>query len=165
MNTTNTTTMDDRGIIVPCRACGQRNRVPFERLADAGRCGNCKADLSALSAPLDVSSAAHFDRIIAASALPVVVDYWAPWCGPCRMVAPELEKVATAGAGRFLVVKVNTEALPDLAQRHQIRSIPTLAVFASGREVARDAGARPAPAIEAFVRQALGAASGPRWAG
>ena len=85
-----------------------------------------------------------------------MVDFWAPWCGPCRMVAPEIEKVAVANAGRWLIVKVDTDALPGLGARYQIRSIPTMAVFAGGREAARTMGARPAPAIETFVRQAVG---------
>jgi thioredoxin len=95
----------------------------------------------------------NFEQVITSNPT-VVVDYWAPWCGPCKMVAPELQKVATRQAGRFLVVKVNTDALGDLGERFRIRSIPTLAVFAGGREVARTAGARPASDIEAFVEQA-----------
>jgi thioredoxin 2 len=88
------------------------------------------------------------------SPLPVVVDFWAPWCGPCRMVAPELERVAANNAGRFLVVKVNTDEIPELGERFGIRSIPTMAVFSGGKEAARTAGARPAADIEAFVRGA-----------
>ena len=99
-------------------------------------------------------SAAAFDALVQDSKLPVVVDFWAPWCGPCRMVAPELVKVAAANAGRFAVVKVNTDALPELGERYRIRSIPTMAVFAGGKEVARTTGARPAAQIEEFVRQA-----------
>ena len=83
------------------------------------------------------------------------MDYWAPWCGPCRMVAPELEKVAARQSGRLLVIKVNTDALPDLGERFGIRSIPTMAVFAGGREIGRTSGARPAADIEAFVAQAV----------
>jgi thioredoxin 2 len=89
--------------------------------------------------------------LIAQSSVPVVVDYWAPWCGPCRMVAPELAKVAARSAGKFLVVKVNTDALPDLGDRYRIRSIPTMAVFSGGREVSRTSGARPADEIERFI--------------
>ena len=87
--------------------------------------------------------------------LPIVIDFWAPWCGPCRMVAPELEKVARASAGEILVVKVDTEALPDVGARFAVRSIPTMAVYRDGRELTRTAGARPAAEIQAFVHQAL----------
>ena len=86
---------------------------------------------------------------------PVVVDFWAPWCGPCRMVAPELAKVARTHAGKYLVLKVNTDAIPELGERFRIRSIPTMAVFAGGQEVGRTAGARPAPDIEAFIESTL----------
>jgi thioredoxin 2 len=106
------------------------------------------------SEPIEIPSSELFDRLVKEAAIPVVVDYWAPWCGPCRMVAPELVKVASRNAGKLLVVKVNTDALADLGQRDNIRSIPTLAVFAGGREVARSAGARPAAEIEAFVQAA-----------
>jgi thioredoxin 2 len=145
---------DDRGIIVPCPQCAQKNRIAYARLGDAVRCGNCKHELTAPSAPADIATTADFDRLIAEASIPVVVDYWAPWCGPCRMVAPELEKVAARNASRFIVVKVNTDALPDLGERFSIRSIPTMAVFAGGREVARTSGARPANDIEQFVNDA-----------
>jgi thioredoxin 2 len=146
--------LDDRGVVVACGQCGQKNRLAYERLGATVQCGKCKATLSAPGSPIEVESSADFDRLIAGSSLPVVVDYWAPWCGPCRMVAPELQKVAARQAGRFVVVKVNTDALSDLGERFAIRSIPTLAVFAGGREVARTLGAQPANGIEAFVEQA-----------
>jgi thioredoxin 2 len=104
---------------------------------------------------VDVPSARLFDALVSQSAVPVVVDYWAPWCGPCRMVAPELQKVAARHAGQLLVVKVNTEALPDIAQRFGIQSIPTMALFKGGREVSRTVGARPAAGIEAFIAQTV----------
>ena len=112
---------------------------------------------SAPGEPIEVQQSADFDRLIAQSSLPVVVDYWAPWCGPCRMVAPELQKVAARQAGQAIVVKVNTDELSDLGQRFGIRSIPTLAVFEGGKEIARESGARPAPEIEAFIARARAA--------
>jgi thioredoxin 2 len=126
--------------------------VPFARTAKCGKCGSI---LSGAAEPVEVPSVAAFDALIRGSDQPVVVDFWAPWCGPCHMVAPEIVRVAASNAGRWTVVKVNTEALPELGDRYSIRSIPTMAVFAAGREVARTSGARPAADIEAFVRQAV----------
>ena len=111
------------------------------------------AGAGAAGSAIEIGTAADFDRVVSRASIPVVVDFWAPWCGPCRMVAPELVKVAARAAGRFLVVKVNTDAVPELGQRFGIRSIPTMAVFAGG-EAARTSGARPAADIEAFVAQA-----------
>ena len=129
--------------------------MPYHGLDKKVRCAQCKTMLPPPDAPVDVPSADAFDALVRSASLPIVVDFWAPWCGPCRMVAPELEKVARAAAGEFLVVKVNTEALEELGARHNVRSIPTMAVFKDGREVTRTAGARPAADIQAFVRQAL----------
>jgi thioredoxin 2 len=153
-----TVQMDDRGLIVACSNCGQKNRLAYERLGDEVRCGKCKQILKAPGEPIEIHQSADFDRLVSRSSLPVVVDYWAPWCGPCRMVAPELQKVASRLAGTVLVVKVNTDELSDLGQRYNIRSIPTLAVFAGGKEVARSAGARPADQIEALIRQSTATA-------
>jgi thioredoxin 2 len=149
-------TLDDQGVIVSCPSCGQKNRTAYARLGETGTCGKCHEPIAPPDAPIEVDTEAHFNRLLASSSMPVVVDYWAPWCGPCRRVAPELVKVAASGRGRFVVVKVNTEAQPALADQYHIRSIPTLAVFQGGREVSRFAGARPAAAIEAFLRQTLG---------
>jgi thioredoxin 2 len=147
--------LDDRGVVSACSSCGQKNRVVYSHLGDAVKCGRCKTDLSATTTPLEVDTTADFDRLVAHSSIPIVVDYWAPWCGPCRMVAPELAKVAARSGGKFLVVKVNTDALADLGERFRIRSIPTMAVFSGGQEVKRTTGARPAADIEQFIASAV----------
>jgi len=149
--------LDERGLVVACKSCGQKNRLPYARLADPVRCARCKTPIEPPATPIDIHTSADFDRLVGSASLPIIVDYWAPWCGPCRMVAPELQKVAARLAGRVLVVKVNTDELSDLGQRYGIRSIPTMAVFAGGKEMARTSGARPAADIEAFIDQAVAA--------
>ena len=147
--------LDPRGVVVTCRQCHQRNRISYNVLATTTRCGACKSNLSPIDSPIDVDSEAEFDALISSSSVPVLVDFWAAWCGPCKMVAPELEKVASGNAGKLIVAKVSTEQLPSLAQRFQVSSIPALSVFSNGREVKRAAGARPAAAIQSFVYQSI----------
>jgi thioredoxin 2 len=146
--------LDERGVVVPCGSCGGVNRLAYGALDRPARCGQCKTALPAPGVPLDVPSPAVFDAA-AAGTLPLVVDFWAAWCGPCRMVAPELERVARSRAGRALVVKVDIDAQPALAERFRIQSVPTLAVLVQGREAARVAGVRPAAEIERLLEQAL----------
>ena len=147
--------LDGSGVIVTCERCGRANRLAYAALGKTSRCGQCRDAIAPPAAPIEVTDAAAFDAAVATSALPILVDFWAPWCGPCKMVAPELERVARSTAGRYLVLKLNTDVHQEIAGRFRIRSIPTLALLAGGAEVERLAGARPASDIEAFAARAL----------
>jgi thioredoxin 2 len=153
------------GTIVPCPSCGQKNRMLYARLDRPARCGACGAALLAPGAPIAADGGGELAAILAKASLPVLVDFWAPWCGPCRSMAPEVEKLAASEGGRLLVVKTNTDVDPAVGSTHRVASIPTLALFHHGREVARTSGARPAAAIAGFVRQALSAAAAAAGAG
>ena len=151
----NATQLDDRGVIETCRKCGTKNRVQFSRLGSVVRCGHCKTDLPPLASPIEITDEDAFESLTGASSLPVLVDFWADWCGPCKMMAPELSKVASGSGGKFVVAKVNTESAPALAQRFRISALPTLVVLKDGKEVARIEGARPAVEIQKFVEQSI----------
>jgi len=137
---------------IPCPACDALNRVPAARLADSPRCGACKAPLFT-GQPLAVDEAG-FRRQLARSGLPLLVDFWASWCGPCQAMAPAFAEAARALEPGMRLLKVSTEEAPALAAELGIRSIPTLALFRGGREVARQAGALPASRIVAWARNA-----------
>jgi len=130
-------------MLVTCSQCSATNRIPAKRLAESPRCGRCKTALT-LDKPIVASSAAEFDELIQGSPLPVVVDFWAAWCGPCRMVAPEIEKLARQRAGKVIVAKLDTEAVPDVAARYSIQGIPAFIAFNDGRETSRAVGAMSA---------------------
>ncbi len=145
--------MNTNTLHLVCPHCKATNRVPSDKLQAELGCGQCHGAL--LSAQPDNLGEAAFNAQIAKSDLPLVVDFWAPWCGPCRMMAPAYEKVSQDMHGRARFVKVNTEDEQGLAAKFNIRSIPTLAVFAGGREIARQPGAMSAPDLARWVSAAL----------
>lgn len=134
-------------MLVPCASCSKMNRLPAARANDSAKCAACKAPLLPLTRPVALASVADFDELVHDAPVPVLVDFWAAWCGPCRVVAPELEKLAKARSTRLVVAKVDTEAVPALAARFGIQSIPTMVLFRGGKEAARVSGAMSAGAL------------------
>ncbi len=144
-------TLDHNGVLMACGSCGTMNRLKYASLERATRCGKCQSALPFPAVPVELQGAELFEAVITKASVPVVVDFWAEWCGPCHMMAPEIDKVAQRMAGRALVLKVDTDANPELGQRYQIRSIPTIAIFHQGREATRAAGVQPAANIEQLI--------------
>jgi thioredoxin 2 len=144
-------------IIRSCESCGAKNRVPAAHLADEGRCGKCKQPLRPVSEPLEVDASA-FDEIVSTAKVPVMVDFWAAWCGPCRMAAPEVHKLAQEMAGRAVVLKVDTEAQPALAARFEVQSIPNFVVLRRGQTVLQRAGLAPRAEMRRWLESSAGAA-------
>ncbi|MFC6637300.1 thiol reductase thioredoxin [Sulfitobacter sp. JBTF-M27] len=136
-----------------CLSCGQVNRVPIAKLDSGPKCAKCKTSL--MRGDVTELNLQSHDKATRNDDLLLIVDYWAPWCGPCKMMAPEFAKAAQALHGKARFAKIDTEQFPVISQRLQIRGIPLLILYAGGREIGRLSGARPASDIEGFVRQHL----------
>ena len=134
-------------MIVECTSCKRSNRLPAARLGDSAKCAACKSPLLPLKTPVQVSTPEDFDELVREAKSPVLVDFWADWCGPCHAVAPELAKLANDRAGKVIVAKVNTEVLQGIAARFGIKSIPTMVLMKDGKEAKRISGAMPAQMI------------------
>jgi thioredoxin 2 len=146
-----TTTETHSTATVACPFCGTLNRVNVERVADRPKCGSCGRPIW-LDRPIAVSDAT-FDRVITDTTVPVLVDFYADWCGPCKIMAPLLDDVANRRAGEMLVLKLDTDQNPATGQRFGIRGIPTLIAFRGGKEVSRRVGAVPAAELENFLKE------------
>ena len=140
-------------MILACPYCNKGNRIPIEKISLGPTCGACKKEL--LSIPISPNEAA-FKELIAHSRLPIVVDFWAPWCGPCKMFAPTFQASAIAYANQVIHIKIDTEQYPAIGSQFHIRSIPTLAFFKGGKEIERVSGALPPAQLNQYIMRMIG---------
>ena len=140
-------------MIRSCPACHAKNRIPAQHLTDTGRCGQCKQALPPVDSPIEADTSI-FNEVLKGAAAPVLVDFWAAWCGPCKQVAPEVKKTAHAVAGKAIVLKVDTEKHPDLAARYHVQGIPNFVVLRNGKVVFQQAGAVRSDEMLRWLRNA-----------